>query len=249
MGKRHAIWLALLLTGCSTDRQLLELKRDRLLRIESVSNATLASVEQGSYDPTRYDLYLALDADIFTRVMAQIDGLKVKLEASGRPITLTVDSLAMAFRPGSPEITLNVTARDDRTGIVAKVALDSRLLLEGDLAKPDELKARIIATKLVPEFRWGFLNLTRGKFVRALLELEGSRFTDKLPLMTLPLARDFTFGNPASAVDSGQLDTGNGSWIRGSISLPSTLTKGRFVVKNVLFLNNGLHLFANVEGV
>ncbi len=240
---------AILLGGCSTERELLELRRDRLLQIEQNAITARTGVQQGSYDPSKYDIYLALDADVFTRALAQVEGSSTELEASGRPIKLVVKSLQTRFRPGSPEIDLDVEATDLQTGVTAAVQLDSRLIIEGDPAEPEKLTARIVATNLVPDLRWGPLNLTRSKFAKALLSLEASRFTEKLPAMTLPLAHDFKFGEPAKSVDSGQLDTGNGSWIRGNISYPATETKGRFAVKNILFLGNGIHLFATVEGI
>lgn len=244
-----AFCLAVTVAGCSTDRQLLELKRDRLLQIEQQALATKAGVEQGSFDPKRYDVYLALDADIFGRALGSIKGSTIKIEASGRPIALTINELDMNFRPGSPEINISVAAKDIRTGLIAKLKMDSRLIIEGDRAQPDTMTARIVATRVVPELSWGPFDFTKAKFVKALLSLEAQHFTAKLPAVTLPVSSEFAFGDPAKSVDSGQLPTGNGSWIRGNVSYPSTETKGKFVVRNILFLRNGVHLFANVEGL
>ena len=120
------------LAGCSTDRQLLELKRDRLLRIEQQVLATKIGVEQGSFDPRRYDVYLALDADIFERALGSFKGTTINFDASGRPIALTVQELQMKFRQGSPEVNLSVVAKDVRTGLTARLAMDSRLLHNED---------------------------------------------------------------------------------------------------------------------
>ncbi|MCC4252126.1 MAG: hypothetical protein VX205_06805 [Pseudomonadota bacterium] len=237
------------LAGCSTDRQLLELKRDRLLRIEQQVLATKIGVEQGSFDPRRYDVYLALDADIFERALGSFKGTTINFDASGRPIALTVQELQMKFRQGSPEVNLSVVAKDVRTGLTARLAMDSRLLIEGDLARPNTMTARIVATRLVPEVSWGPFDVAKTSFVKALLSLEAQRLTEKLPAMTIPVSSDFVFGEPARSVDSGQLATGNGSWIRGTVSYPSTRTQGAIVVRNILFLPNGIHLFANVEGL
>jgi hypothetical protein len=239
----------LLLAGCSTERDLLELRRDQLLRIEQNAKAVRQGTEQGSFDPHRYDAYLAVDADVFNRILSTVNGYSIDIEASGRPVTLSVKAFETNFRPGSPEIRLDVEAVDRRSGVRAAVKLDSRLIIEGDLQNPDKLAARIVATNMVPDLKWGPLDFTKARFVRSLLSLEASRYTEKLPAMTLPLTVDFAFGSPAVVADSGRIDTGNGSWIRGNISYPDTMTKGRFAVKNILFLNNGVHLFAMVEGV
>jgi hypothetical protein len=247
---RHWVALAAVaLCGCSTERQVLELRRDRLLQVEQNALAIKQGVAQGSYDPTKYDIYVALDADVFSRALAGLKDTALEIEVSGRPLTLRVTALDSHFHAGSPEINLGVQAIDRRSGIKAALQLDSRIVIEGDPANPEQMIARIVATRIVPDVRWGPLSFTKAKFVKSLLTLEAARFTDKLPAMTLPLSSEFQFGGPARTVDSGQLNTGNGSWVRGNISYPGTLTTGRFAVKNVLFLNNGVHLFANVEGL
>lgn len=247
---RYCVILALIaLTGCSTERQMLELRRDRLLQIEQNALSVRQGVGQGSYDPARYDVYLAMDADVFQRAFAEVDGTKLQVEAKGRPITIEIEKFATKFRPGSPEISLIANATDMKSGLRAAVVLDTRLLLTGDPQQPDQMTARIVATRIIPEVKWGPLDLTRAKFVRALLALEASKLTDQIPAMRLPLARDFAFGSAAQKFDSGQLPTGNGSWIRGEIALPDTRTSGKFAVKNILFLENGVHLFASVEGL
>ena len=197
----------------------------------------------------RHDLYLTLDADVFTRLLEGVEGNTVEVVASNRPIELTVDKVEMTFRPGSPEIELAAKARDVGSGLIAELQMDSRLVIEGEPARPDELLARIVATRIVPRVRWGPFEFTKRKFVRSLLSLEAARFTERLPAARLPLAREFAFGKPANSVDSGQIKTTRDSWIRGNLSFPSTEIRGRFVVHNVLFLENGIHLFANVEGI
>ena len=228
---------------------MLELRRDRLLQIEANAIQIRDAIPKGSFDPARYDVYLALDADVFQRAFSEIDGSRLEVMAKGRPITIQIDKFATIFRPGSPEISLTAKAIDQRSGVEAGISIDTRLVLTGDPAKPDELTARIHATRIVTDLRWGPLNFTKIRFVRSLLALEASKLTDQLPAMRLPLAREFSFGSPAQKFDSGQIPTGNGSWIRGEISLPSTETSGRFVVNNILFIENGVHLFASVEGL
>jgi hypothetical protein len=237
------------LGACSTDRQALELRRDRLLAIEANAQQVRERMAAGTFQPEKYDVYLALDADVFQRAFAEIAGSKIEIDAKGRPVTIDIERFATNFRPGSPEITLAAKAIDRRSGLEAAVDLDTRMVLIGDPATPDELTAKIYATRLVPKVRWGPLDFTRARFVRSLLALEGSKLTDKLPAMRLPLAKAFSFGSPAQTFDSGQIPTGNGSWIRGDVALPDTETKGRFVVNHILFLENGVHIFASVEGV
>lgn len=237
------------LCSCSTDRQLLELRRDRLLQIEDSAKEVRDQVPGGVFDPSKYDVYLAIDSDVFQRAFAEVAGSRLEIMAKGRPIAIEIDKFATEFHPGSPEVQLAAKAIDKRTGIEAAVDIDTRLVLVGDPAKPDELTAKIYATRIVPSARWGPLDFTRARFVRSLLSLEASKLTDRLPVMRLPLAREFSFGSGARQFSTGQIPTGNGSWIRGDVSLPPTLTKGRFVVNQILFLQNGVHIFASVEGI
>jgi hypothetical protein len=241
--------VALVLSGCSTERQILELRRDRLLAIEANGVAVRNALPSGSYDPGRYDMYLALDADVFQRVFSEIDGTKVDLDAKGRPISIVINKFSTQFKPGSPEISLDAKAIDKNTGLEVGLAIDTRLVLESNPENPGELTAKIYATRLVPDVRWGPLNFTRSKIVRSLLTLEASKLTDKLPEMKLPLAKDFSFGSSARTMDSGRINLPGDAWMRGNITLPDTRSSGRFVVNNILFLENGVHIFASVEGI
>lgn len=239
---------ALGLTGCTTERQILELRRDRLLAVEANALQIKDAIPNGTYDPSRYDMYLALDADVFQRVFSEIDGTKIDVEAKGRPITIAIEKFSTQFRPGSPEISLGARAIDQNTGFEVGLEIDTRLVLKTDPANPGELTTKIYATRLVPDVRWGPFNLTRNRIVRSLLALEASKLTEKLPEMKLPLAKHFSFGSSARTVDSGRIALAGDAWMRGDITLPDTRSSGRFVVSNILFLQNGVHIFASVEG-
>lgn len=241
--------LALVLAGCTTERQVLELRRDRLLAVEANAQTVRAAIPDGTYDPARYDMYLAIDADVFQRMFGEIDGTKIEVVSKGRPITIAIDKFATRFRPGSPEVTLAARALDQNTGLDIGLKIDTRLVLEGDPANPGEMTAKIYATRLVPEVRWGPLNFTRARIVRSLLSLEASKLTDKLPAMKLPLAKDFSFGSSARAINSGRIALAGDAWMSGDVTVPDTRTAGHFVVNKILFLENGIHIFGSVEGI
>lgn len=239
---------SLLISGCSTQRELLELRRDRLLAIEANAVQVRDAIPQGSFEPERYDAYFALEADVFQRVFSEIEGTSVELDARGRTVTININEFATNFRAGSPEITLSANAVDQSSGVEAGVEIDTRLLISEDPENAGDFLVSVEATRIVPDLRWGPFNFTRARFVRALLALEISKLTDQLPEVRLPLRKDFAFGSPASTFNSGRLNTGNGSWISGNISLPDTRYSGTFAVENILFLENGVHIFASVEG-
>lgn len=242
-----ALLCATSLAACSTQTQLLSLQRDRLLQVEHSATATSQNAQQMLYRPDDYDLYLSLNRSTFDTILGGFNGTRIEVAAGGRPIEITLKTIRMAFRPGSPEVSIDATARDVATGIEADLQMDSRLVLEGDLSRPDELSLRIVATRLVPNIRWGFFDLSRQRFARKLLTLEASRVTERLPTVTLPLAHDFSIGAPLTT-RSITLPVGGGT-ISGNLTVPSTEIDGRIVVKHVVFLRNGVHIFANVEGV
>lgn len=245
-----ALGMLMLLPGCSTTGDLLRLQRDKLQLIEKNVTAARDRSLQGAYDPSRYDAYLALNATLFQQILVSFDGTKADLDISGRPVSITVNSVRTDFRPGSPQITLDAIASDARSGIQAQVEIDSRLVITRTSDDPEQLQVAIVATRIVPRVSWGPFEITKLRFARALLTLEAERFTSKLPTFTLPLGTGFAFGEQARTIQSDTIPTGeHGGWIRGNLSYPATLTTGRFAIKEILFLENGVHVFANVEGV
>lgn len=239
--------LSIGVSGCSTTRQSLELRRDQLVRLEQNARSLDEAAVAGEFDPSRYDAYLNIQPAFFEQMLKSFDGATATITASGRPIELRIASARMAFRSGSPELKLDVAARDVRSGLAVEVDSDARLILERDPAAPDMLYGSIAMTRMVPKAEWGPFEFTKAKFVRSLLSLEATKFTERLPKFAIPVSHRFAFGSPMAVQDSGQLATGNGSWIRGEVSIPSTRTDGVFAIKHIIFLKNGVHLFANVE--
>jgi hypothetical protein len=239
----------LLLSGCSTTKQALELRRDQLLRIEKGALAARDLAVAGAYDREKYDAYLAIRPTLFDNILKEVSGSKFDVVANGRTIAVEVQTVRMAFRPGSPEISLVASVIDKRSGLSAAIDIDTRLILEGDPNHPDQMFARVTATRIVPKLAWGPLEFTKARFVRSLLALEATKFTERLPRFSVPVKSAFAFGEAAQDRATGRISTGGDSWIKGTVAIPSTLISGRFVVKHVVFLESGVHLFANVEGI
>ncbi|MEP2990631.1 MAG: hypothetical protein ABJN65_02320 [Parasphingorhabdus sp.] len=224
----------------------MELKRDNLGAISESLDDIKSQANSGSFDPSRYDLYLLLDTDIFNSAFKKFGEGSFTLAENNRPIRIDVSNIDFDSRAGNARFQIDASATDLRTNVTAGIKLDSRVIIErinGD----DALYVRLVATKLVPELRWGILNFAKSKFVKRLLELEATKITSKLPKVSIPINTEFKFGQPARTEVSGRLPTGNGSWIKGRISYPDTHIKSGIEVKHMIFLDNGIHLFANVE--
>jgi hypothetical protein len=240
-----AIAALIVLTGCSTRIHQLELQRDQLLRIEAATGEVRRSAEAGRFDPATYDAYLLLNRSVFDTLMAAFDNTTVEVMANGRPIDFTVSSMRLGFRPGHPDLTLAVVARDRQSRVEANVDLDARLLFEWDSAAAGPVHMRVVATRIVPRVRWGMFDFTRRAFVRRMLALEATRFTERLPRITLPVSSEFEIGGPARTQVI-TLPAGEAT-ITGNISFPATQQKWAVSVEQILSLTNGVHIFANLE--
>jgi hypothetical protein len=104
-----------------------------------------------------------------------------------------------------------------------------------------------VATRIVPRLRWGILDFTKWKFAKSLLTLEATQLTERIPRVQVPLRDEFRFGGPAET-RSISLPFKDGA-AAGNVTTPSTQIGGALVVKQILFLKNGVHIFANVEGM
>ena len=249
MGARTAsILLCLVLAGCSTGVDLLKLQRQQLLDIEKAAVKIDSYAAASHFEPGRYDMYLFLNGGKFNNILQAFDGLKFETEAGGRPLEFTLGEVRTAFRPGYPVMTVKASARDLRSGIAANVELDARWLVESDPQVPDKLYLRLVATRIVPDLSWGPFNLARWRFARQLMQLEATKLTRRLPPVEIPIEQKFEFGNEAGFVDLNGLPTGEGS-MDGRLSYPSTKIAGAVRVCHVLFLRNGIHVFADVEGL
>lgn len=243
-----SVAVAMALGGCGSTRvQQLELKRDQLLRIEASATQLKDAAAAGELRPEAYDMYLMINRSLFDSIMSAFDGAKVQLVADGRPVEFTLTSIRMDFRPGNPNLTVVASARDTKTGLEAAVDMDARLLVERDPQAPDALHLRLVGTRIVPRLSWNAFEFTRPAFAKRLLALEATKLTERLPRIALPTKNAFAFGGPAGA-QSLTFDTRDGR-ITGTVRYPATQTSGHLTVKHVVFLRNGVHLFANVEGM
>jgi len=237
-----ALTLALL-TGCSTNLQRLELTRDHLLEVERSADRIGALAAEGRFDPQRYDLYLLLNARVFDQILGGFDNVTLAVEGD-RPIDITLSSVRLAFRPGYPDLTVAASAVDRRSGVRAEVDMDLRLIVEGDPAVPNTLYLKPVATRIVPRLRWGLLDFTRWRFARRLMELQAARLTERIPKIAIPVRSEFVIGGPGGT-NVVQIPTGAG-YIEGNVIYPSTEKRAAISVGQVLFLKNGVHVFANV---
>lgn len=244
--KAFALGAAVLLSGCDTSRQLLQLEHDSLRRVVDAQSLIRTESSVGAYDPAKYDIHLMIGGVVFNDMLEQFDGTVVAIDA-GRPITITLDQTRFAFQPGYPSIVIKARARDEETGIEAELSLYASVLVEQDPDRPDALFLRIVTTKAVPDLRWGPLELGKWRFARRLMQIEAMRYGERLPRIEAPVKTDFDIGGPAGSQDVA-IPAGN-AIIRGVVTWPSTAISGGIRAPHVLFLPNGVHVFANVEGV
>lgn len=248
---RKSIWLtavaaSLALSGCNTTTRLLRLERDNLVTIRDAERTVSANAAQQAYAPGNYDLYLFLNVGVFNGLLQQFDDFRFEVDA-GRPINVTLKRARFAFRPGYPSITIAAEARDPRTGVVAELEVAAGAVMETDPADPGRLLLRLVVTDAVPNLSWGPFELKKWALVRRLAQVEALQYSRRLPRVEIPVEREFVVGGPAGQ-QSINVPTGDGS-MTGTVAWPATLTNGSVAIKHLLFLPNGVHVFANVEGL
>lgn len=236
-----------LLAACDTNVRLLELQKAQLQQVDEAETSLSQEASSGKFGVQKYDLYLFLNATIFDQLLTPFDNTKLEV-GEGHPIDITLNSVRMKFHPGSPLVSVDARAVDRKSGIEAAVILDAKLVVVGDNTRPDSLKIKLIATKIVPKIHWGPLQIEKWLFARRLLELEATKLTDRVPEISLPVTSDFIVGSKPTT-QTATFATGNGSSVTGTLSIPGTQLHGNVHVKSVLFLKNGLHVFADVEGI
>lgn len=238
--------LVFCVTACGTTTQMLRLERDNLVLIRNSETAIRDAATQQAYDPSRYDLHLFLNSVVFNEILQGFDDTRFVVGDS-RPIDVTIAKVRFEFRPGYPNIQISATARDRKSGAEADLIMAAALTIESDSSDPGSLYLRVVATEVVPNIKWGPLDFSKWAFARRLLQLEGLRFAERIPRVKLPVEKAFELGGPA-AERLVTLPTGRGS-ISGIVRVPDSQVSGTVAVKHVLFLKNGVHILANVEGL
>lgn len=248
---RNAVLAAVVIgtAGCNTNSALQKMRLSQLERFETNATVVNAAAVNGEYVPASYDLYLKVDRKLIDSVLQPMNGMQTTVDASGRKINLSLQSIEARFQPGTPEIAITATARDEQSGVEANVQMDANLVIAEDPENPGGLLGRVSATRIVPKIAWGPFDFTRRRFARDLLSLEAVKLTEKLPAFTLPTTGKFAVGAPAGVMDTGQIPTSSGSWMRGEVTYPASRISGQVVVKHILVLSNGIHVFADVEGL
>ena len=237
-----------LLSACSTGMELLKLQRAQLLEIEKAALNVESYASGAHYDPGRYDLYLFLNSNSFNNILQAFDNLTFETDVGARRVAFTLDRVRTSFRPGYPDMIVAARARDIRTGIVARVEMDARWLVESDEQVTDRLFLRLVARRVVPDLAWGPFSLGKSRFARQLMQLEATKLTRNVPRLEIPVERKFDIGNDAGFVNLAGMRTGDGT-MDGRVSYPSTRIRGTIRICHVLFLKNGIHVFADVKGL
>ena len=241
-----ALGTSMLSASCSTRTQVLRLERDNLLTIKQAETDIREQAVAATFDPAKFDLYLFLNATVFNQLLQGVDDYRFAVDG-GRPIDIHVASIRLDFRPGYPSVLITADATDRKTGIAAHLTLASAVIFQPHPTDPTKMQMRFVVSKVVPDLKWGPFQISRWLFARRLLQLQALQFSQRLPIVDLPLTRDFQIGGPA-----GQkvvtVPAGNGS-MDVRVSWPATLSSGAVAIKHVLVLRNGLHIFANVEGI
>jgi hypothetical protein len=216
------------------------LKRDTLLEIERAEQSISQKAAHGIYDPRRFDVNLFFNKRMFNEVLANFDGLTFTPDPK-KPIDVTIESVRFDFRPGYPSVIISASATHREYDVRAKLLMNASALIE---VKGGKIVTRLVATKIVPELRWGALELHKLIFVRQLAQIKIHRFLENLPPVSVPASTAIAIGGPPSRKTI-SVPVRDGR-ISGVLSVPGTDYASNIVVVEVLALRNGIHIYANV---
>lgn len=241
-----SIGIPLLLTGCGSTRQQLQLQEELRLRTQFDALTSLERVLETADD----DRLVGSQSSVFVSDEL-IDGLLMAADGISFPapglddVEIHVERVRTEFTTAVPRLRLEATASHSGLRVSLELSILAMLALEVDPADTRDALLKIYVEDMVPIAKWGpFSGKVRG-FVRNLLAVEAQRLADELPTVTIPLRQEVDVNVPA-ATRQVSMPMGSGE-LAGNLAIAGFDTA--FVVRanHVVFLEDGLHLFLAVE--
>lgn len=243
-------WLCLLsiclpISSCSTTKEILEIEKSKLVKIDRETKIIAIRSENGKFDKDRYDLHFFIGADVFKSALKEFQGSSFPLMVNRREVLITVKKVTPDFKDGACIAKLDIEAFQSDLDLTAKIIIDATFVLQTN--KNDEVQLSLHGTNAYPQLKRGEYDLLRLNFLRGLARLEVEKYTEKIPTVSVPLKEDFGFAIP----ERNQSITENiekGS-ISGIVKSPPVRFSGTAQVRESVVLKDGVHLFANIEKI
>ena len=209
----------------------------------TTSRTTLEALKSGELPPP-YDFHLYVKHGTLNQIFATLKDHKFNLP-NDPSVVVTIKSLSISNYGALPTVTIDANAvRDNISAELYVVAV----LVPAEELNSESVRFRVKVLSFVPKLKWYFFELTKFKFVEALLSAELSKITDKFPLLDLPVSKKLTWGAPASSnsvtVETSKPAEGtDGSTLELKVGYPSTETTKKLTITHYVFLSSGVHVF------
>lgn len=231
----------LLLSACtSTDRQRKEGELALLKQATEQSTLVLNEMRAGKFPP-EYDVHLYFAYDVVNKALEALDHYSFSLP-NDPSVTVTIKNVRVSGRGALPNISLSSSAHKQNL----HADLEVGIVLVPAEGNSNGAKLRMKVVSFVPKVSWWIFELTKSKFVNALLNVELAKISEKLPLIELPVSQKVKFGS-ASATRRESIPTGRGSTLDLDITIPETTREREIAIVRYAFLETGLHILGSIK--
>lgn len=214
--------------------------RLRILDAEYSYLTALKDILQKQPNPeSRNSISVFVSANGLNSVLSGADGLSFSVPTS-KHTTVTVNSIRTEFRDGFPGVTANVEVTRHNPSL--KIAAELYSVLEPRIDKADPTNLLLYMRPLYLKTSTQAIQAGNDdeKMAESLLGDIASQYSELLPHLTIPLAKDFSVSFPSSQVPL-SVPTQAGK-LNGEVDLPGLNARATVSVSGVLFLSDGVHI-------
>jgi len=181
-----------------------------------------------------------LSSGTINDILKGADGLVFPLQ-SAPDVIIHIDEVRTYFLDGFPLLKVVGWAEDPKWNIRVTLRVSAIIEPVVNIEGLDHAKLKVYIIDVVPELKWGPVDLPTGRLVRNLLVARAFEYTEKLPDFTVPIRHLVRFSNPASSRIE-DIPIG-GATLRTRINQPAMNGEVRISARRVLFLRDGIHVF------
>lgn len=238
------------LAACGTFRHQ---RQEQVLAVLEARGSELTRINQslaGNPDPkagSHVALFLAIPR--LNRLIAMTDGLSVEVPCTpGSPCPLRgtylfLDALRLNVVDGFPGVSIKAWAKRRNTSL--EVQLDGSAVIRPTPNDPTSLDMSFVIDGIQPVIRTPLVTWRVHRLLRDLLLTKMNDFSASLPVVHIPIKREFPFEFEGIARNL-EFDLGQGS-VAGDVRNPGFKTAVTVRLADHYFLEDGLHLFFVME--
>jgi hypothetical protein len=230
-------------SGCYLTRDALRQERSRLqLELDALRNLKGALADPAFPGGGKH-IVVKVGYDMINQVLAGADNIEVPIPQA-RDAVLHIHEIRMNGQDATP--LLNVRASASKYGVRLEVAVTAMLVLDQpDPTQPPIFRVRI--QDIAPVLTWRSFTLRGMELARKVLVTKADGLAVNHIAFPVPMEQALRLDIPA--VDQrADLPTprGNGSWVRYQIRKPASTLNRVFRIDRVVFLSDGVHLYATI---